>query len=1115
MRISTILATALFTTACLPLTLHAQKKKSDKPKKNQKAAAQLRDVQIENDSMTVMYGNTLIEKIQEDGSFESYLHAVSGEKLQFRSLAYVGDQVGFRIRASRFGLHLAYLVKQWEADRVIMAFGGNESYHGTAGLETFERDLGSYIELIKERHANAEYLLVSPFATEKVSGILNQDVAKRNGDIKLYSDAMSKIAKKHDVQFIDLYTPSLELFKNSDKKYTFDGQLLSPLGSQQIGKMLAEGIAGKDAIKAINDEAVGFKATKELVSRKAQEVAQAYHPSNGISYYGLRARSYEYAPEIPHYLKLANTLDQAIWTQAKNLNKELKKPKLEVLIADSNTSNTSKPRYGLGEIKSVEEDLKDFTLAKGFEINCFADSRDYPELINPLQINFDSKGRLWVACYASYPHPLPGAVSNDTILIFEDTNGDGKADKKTVFAEGLSLPDGFVFYKDGIIASVSRKLIYLADTDGDSKADIQEDILIGLDNSDTHHSGYLSRSPRGDILISEALFHRGQFETLHGVVHTKDTTIMSLDMETRKLTVERQTEAPNPWKITFNKWGEAIQFYGGGQIIDTDIHNIWTPMGSSALSTLGMPFRYDKGCTAQFVNSPVFPQGWQGGILTGHLLSTNEVNYTPLHIEDGAYKSAGGKVTLIKSKNKVFRPSDLTFGLDGALYISDFYYPIIGHAQHSIRDENRDYANGRIWRITKKDAKLVKTPKIDGANIKELIELLKNPFLKIRQLAKIELEKHPKSTIIEELENVKLDYEKNEQFALEILWLQEGLKKFDDPSILNQLLGSKNLNIQRAAVKSLRWWAPSLGADLKPIVTKLSTHSDERLKINLVGLLSRLQVNDRSWTSVIDSISAKPETPLEYVKTMAGWVDRPSIASEFPILKVSPDAFIDSKLWIGDKLPDAGEFYFKSSVAGELILGHLNNPFLNLTTNDTLLLISSGSPHSKNSQNNFQVKEGINKIDFSILKSKIYPKFVKSSFSLYLTQKLGKKPDTVSLPSSREEHLAWEKEYEAQQQLGWEEYAVTTFKQNCANCHSVDEKAVGPALKGLFGKQQTVIDAKGNKKQITIDEAYIRSSIINPTSVYPEGYQPIMPKMPLSEKEVDALVKWISQLKSM
>jgi len=630
-----------------------------------------------------------------------------------------------------------------------------------------------------------------------------------------------------------------------------------------------------------------------MIGRKAYEVAQCYHPSNGISYYGTRQRTYEYLAEIPHHLKLANILDQAIWEQAEDLGSANAMPKLPVLKAEM---PTSKPKNGLGIIKTAKEDLKDFKLADGYEVNCFASSEDFPELINPLQMQVDTKGRVWVTCFASYPHPLPGAQGTDTILIFEDTDNDGRADKRTVFADNLLLPDGFVLYKKGALVSVSKKLIYLEDTDGDGKADLQEEVIRGFDNTDTHHSGYLARSPRGELIMSEALFHRGQFEALNGVVHTKDTSIMTFDLATRHLSVDRQTDSPNPWKITYNRYGAAIQFYGGGQIIDADIHNVHTPMGSAAPTGLGMPFRYDKGCSAEFLESPHFPKDWQGGLLTSHLLRTNEINFTPLKYVDGAYKSAGNKVLLIKSSNKIFRPTDLVFGTDGALLISDFYYPIIGHAQHSNRDKQRDYSNGRVWRVTKKGAPLSKTPDYASASTLQLVNGLKHPLLKTRQVARLELETRSEAEVLSAISAVESSLKSDDLFALEILWLKERFRSFDDTGLIQKLLSSEDMEIRRAAVRSLRKWRPSLGDKFSGIVEKLAASKDDRVKILLVGALSHLQLEDESFAAVIASIAAKNGTPLALGKQMAGWKDRPGLAPEFPLLKINPDAYFEADL---------------------------------------------------------------------------------------------------------------------------------------------------------------------------------------------------------------------------
>lgn len=1067
---------------------------------------QLPQVTIPNDSLTVLYGNSLLNRLQEEGTFEAYLHAANPDKKnQLRSMAYVGDQVHFRIRPEKFGNHKSYLVDQWTADQVIMAFGGNEAQLGPEGLAAFKDQLDSYLDIITERHPDNRYVLCSPIAVENNNRILNLIAETRNQNLQLYSDAIAAAAKARQMTFIDLFGPTKTLFKNTDGKYTVDGLQLNELGAGKIGQILAQQILGEKS-NTIDPTTLGFTALKNLVRRKAYEVAQCYHPSNGISYYGTRARDYEYTAEIPHHLKLANLLDQAIWKQANSLNKALPFPNLPVLKAEM---PSRKPKNGLGIIKSSKDDLKDFTIADGFELNCFASSEDFPELINPLQIQFDTKGRLWVTCFASYPHPLPGAVANDFILILEDTDNDGKADKKTVFADNLLLPDGFVLYKKGALVSVSRKIIYLEDTDGDDVADLREEFLRGFDNTDTHHSGYLSRSPRGDLILSEALFHRGQFETHNGVVHTKDTSIMSLDLDTRHLTVERQTEAPNPWRVAYNSVGEAIQFYGGGQIIDADIHNVHTPMGAAAPTALGYPFRYDKGCSAEFVESPHFPEDWQGGYLTSHLLRTNEINYTPLKYVEGAIKSAGKKITLLSSKNKIFRPSDLIFGTDGALYISDFYYPIIGHAQHSNRDKNRDYANGRVWRLTRKNTPLQEQPKIAGASTKELISLLNHPHLKVRQLARLEIETHPKADVLAEIEAIQVFITGRDSFSLEVLWLQERFKAFDDPSVFWKNLSSKNIDNSRAAVRSIRWWAATLGDDLDSIVKLVASQKDERIKILLVGALSHLQLQDEKWTALIATIPAKEKTPLAYAKTMASWKDRPSIAPQFPLLKIAPDAYLASKAFTGNVTKKAN-LYFHSETATELIIGHAGNPYLNISLNDKPILITSGSPHTATSQNTVAINKGINKINITVTPGKV--RRGGKTFSFYLCTKAGSKPKTVSLASSPAERKKWIAQYDKQLELNWQTFARATFQTHCANCHAVETKAVGPALKGLFGKNQTIISSDGSKKEITVDHDYLHQAITDPMSVYPEGYLPAMPKLPLSDKEVDILVRWIKSM---
>lgn len=979
-------------------------------KKNPKRVAKketnsLPQTTMKSDELTIIYGNGFVERLQEEGTFEALMQASSpGRKTQFRSFAYTGDEVGFRIRPEKFGDHLDYLTKQLPADRVMMCFGMNEAFSGAEGLEKFAKDLEIYLSVMKERHPKCELVLVSPTAVENVGSFDFPRAEDRNPIIAKYNAAMKKAAAANRVKFVDLFEPSLQCYRGSKRTLTSNGLHLNNAGNQEIAEVLATALSSQEKIEAVDQGAPGFQSLKKLISRKAYEVSMAYHPANGIHYYGTRSRQFEYVTEIPHHLRLANHLDRAIWSQASDLKVAKPQPKLPIAKAEP---PASKPRKGLGKVKTSEEDLKDFVVADGFEVNLFASSEDHPELINPLQINFDSRGRLWVVCFESYPVPLPGKLSDDKILIFEDTDGDGKADKKTVFAEGLKLPDGFVFYKDGIIVSVSRQLVWLRDTNGDDVADVSEEVLRGADDTDTHHGGFLARTPQGHVVYCEGLFHRGQFETPHGPLRTKDATALLLDPVSRELSIERQTTHPNPWKISYNPWGESIQMFGGGQIIDCDFYNISTPVGTSSSGNMGMPFRDDKGCSLTHISGTHFPKEWQEGILTTHLLAKNAVLYTPLKLEGGTYVKSADSMNLISSPNKIFRPTDLAFGLDGALYISDFYYPIIGHAQHSIRDVNRDYDNGRIWRLTRKGAALSKAPEIEGASIDELMALFTHPQIRVRELVREELESRPQEAVLTAAKDLVEKAKTQEELGLELMWLFERAKDFSQKELFLQLARSKNLSVQRGAARSLRWWAPALGEKAMALASNWAKSPDERLRITVISVASYLQNTDPAWRQLIDQVETKAGSPLDKVARLASLYNIPSLNPEFPLLKVDPDTRVSG--WIMNKGGTGGSIWFQSEEEQDLVLGYRGNAFMNLNLNNSPLHRATGSQHTKNGQINISLTKGINKIEFY---SAIDGKPKRGKYDLYLANLTGSKTEGVTFAKDEASHSAWSKDYE-------------------------------------------------------------------------------------------------------
>jgi hypothetical protein len=107
------------------------------------------------------------------------------------------------------------------------------------------------------------------------------------------------------------------------------------------------------------------------------------------------------------------------------------------------------------------------------KVNLFADEKQFPDLVKPVQMAWDTRGRLWVAVWANYPERTPTSKKGDSLIILEDTDQDGKADKMTTFVTDLNAPTGFQFYKDGVLLMQAPDLWFIRYTDGDGKADFR------------------------------------------------------------------------------------------------------------------------------------------------------------------------------------------------------------------------------------------------------------------------------------------------------------------------------------------------------------------------------------------------------------------------------------------------------------------------------------------------------------------------------------------------------------------------------------------------------------------------------------------------------------------
>ena len=152
----------------------------------------------------------------------------------------------------------------------------------------------------------------------------------------------------------------------------------------------------------------------------------------------------------------------------------------------------------------MQSKLDSFQLIEGYQANLFADETD--GVANPVCMSWDPAGRLWVLVTEAYPQLKPVDQADDKLLILTDTDADGRADKTTIFADGLNMPTGFALGHGGAYIGQGNDLLHLKDTDGDGKADMRRVLLTGFGTGDTHQNiNSFTWSPGGELLFCQGL----------------------------------------------------------------------------------------------------------------------------------------------------------------------------------------------------------------------------------------------------------------------------------------------------------------------------------------------------------------------------------------------------------------------------------------------------------------------------------------------------------------------------------------------------------------------------------------------------------------------------------
>ncbi|MDO8944054.1 MAG: GDSL-type esterase/lipase family protein, partial [Desulfobacterales bacterium] len=151
----------------------------------------------------LFYGNSMVERLCEQGELEAWIQLAYPErKLHFRSLAWTGDEVGYRLRPEGYEEHLKTLLKQWPANVLVIGYGMNEAFGGAAGLDDFRSQLDTHLDQLERQHPGAKFVLLSPTLAE--AGVPGQDSAARNRDIAAYAQVIGEAARTRGAIYVDL-----------------------------------------------------------------------------------------------------------------------------------------------------------------------------------------------------------------------------------------------------------------------------------------------------------------------------------------------------------------------------------------------------------------------------------------------------------------------------------------------------------------------------------------------------------------------------------------------------------------------------------------------------------------------------------------------------------------------------------------------------------------------------------------------------------------------------------------------------------------------------------------------------------------------------------------------
>jgi len=524
---------------------------------------------------------------------------------------------------------------------------------------------------------------------------------------------------------------------------------------------------------------------------------------------------------------------------------------------------------------SPEQSMSLIQVPAGFTLELFAAE---PDIINPIAMNWDEKGRLWVIETVDYPNTVRDnkQAGDDRIKILEDTDDDGRADKFTVFAGGLNIPTSLVFWRDGIIVSQAPYLLYLKDTDGDDRADKCDTLMTGWGTFDTHagpsnlrygfdnriwgtvgYSGFRGKPGKDSVKFSQAIFsfapHPEKVSDLQQLGGTSNNTWglgFSEEFDVFASTANNTHSVFLGLPIDYlRKAGikepgtEKVDAHYQMHVMTKNLRQVdvfggfTAAAGHSIYTARSYPREYWNRIA--FVCEP-----------TGRLVHQVQLK------QDGAgFRETGDGWNLMASSDEWMGPVQADPGPDGQVWVADWYDFIIQHNPtpegfvngkgNAHENPLRDHERGRIYKIKYTAGKTSPNIKLDKKDVSGLLAALKNDNLFWRTHAQRLLVENGNLQVLPALYTMIGDTAVDElgmnPAAIHAIWTLQGLHQLDGKNtqamrVVTKALAHPAAGVRRAAVQALPMSALTMQA-----LAKAGIFRDADLRVRLAGLIAIAQ----------------------------------------------------------------------------------------------------------------------------------------------------------------------------------------------------------------------------------------------------------------------------------